>query len=47
MALAVGDRLDHFVVSEPLSAGGMGEVIRATDERLGREVTTKVSSAEI
>ncbi len=42
MTLASGDRLGHYVISEPLGAGGMGEVYRAHDARLGRDVAIKV-----
>jgi Tol biopolymer transport system component/predicted Ser/Thr protein kinase len=46
MAIAAGTRLGPFEILAPLGAGGMGEVYRARDTRLGREVAVKVLSAE-
>lgn len=40
--LETGDRLGPYEIAEPLGAGGMGEVYRARDTRLGREVAIKV-----
>ncbi|HET7226215.1 MAG TPA: serine/threonine-protein kinase, partial [Candidatus Eisenbacteria bacterium] len=42
MALAPGSRLGTYTIIGPLGAGGMGEVYRARDTRLGREVAIKV-----
>src|SRR5438093_363833 len=42
MALAPGVRLGPYEVLAPLGAGGMGEVYRARDSRLGRDVAIKV-----
>ena len=44
MALAPGARLGPYEIVRPLGAGGMGEVYRAKDTRLGREVVIKVLS---
>ena len=42
MTLTAGSRLGPYEVLAPLGAGGMGEVWRARDTRLGREVAVKV-----
>ncbi|MBK7368267.1 MAG: serine/threonine-protein kinase [Candidatus Eisenbacteria bacterium] len=45
MALNAGDKLGPYEIVAPLGAGGMGEVYRARDTRLHREVALKVLPA--
>src|SRR5437868_2867957 len=47
MALAPGTKLGPYEIQAPLGAGGMGEVYRATDTKLGRDVALKVLPREM
>src|SRR5262245_24801718 len=45
MSFAAGTKLGPYEITAPIGAGGMGEVYRARDTRLGRDVAIKVLPA--
>ena len=47
MSLAAGTKLGPYEILSPLGAGGMGEVYRARDPRLGRDIAIKVLPAAL
>src|SRR6202167_946890 len=46
MPLDAGSKLGPYEILSPIGAGGMGEVYRAIDTRLNRDVAIKVSAAQ-
>ena len=46
MPISVGDRLGPYEILAAIGSGGMGEVYRANDPRLHREVAIKVAAAQ-
>jgi serine/threonine protein kinase len=47
MAIAPGTRFNHYEILSTIGAGGMGEVYRARDTRLDREVAIKVLPPDV
>lgn len=47
MPLSAGDKLGPYEIVAPIGAGGMGEVYRARDTRLGRDVALKILPADV
>jgi eukaryotic-like serine/threonine-protein kinase len=47
VSLTPGARLGPYEILSPIGAGGMGEVYRARDERLKRDVAIKVLPASL
>src|SRR6478736_4460392 len=45
MSVSSGTKLGPYEIVAPIGAGGMGEVYRARDTRLGRDVAIKISGA--
>ena len=45
--MRVGQTLSSFTITQSLGAGGMGEVYRARDAKLGRDVAIKVLRPEV
>src|SRR5262245_23197095 len=46
MTLKAGEKLGPYEIVAPIGKGGMGEVYRARDSRVGRDVAIKVSAEQ-
>lgn len=46
MPLTIGDKLGPYEILAAIGKGGMGEVYRARDPRLNRDIAIKVSAAQ-
>jgi serine/threonine protein kinase len=46
MPVAIGDKLGPYEILALIGAGGMGEVYRARDPRLNRDMVIRVSTAQ-
>ena len=46
MPISPGEQLGPYEIVAPIGAGGMGEVYRARDSRLGRDVAIKISKEQ-
>jgi len=47
LGLSAGERFGRYIIGAALGTGGMGEVYRAADDRLGREIAIKVLSPSL
>jgi len=47
MPLSIGDKLGHYEIAVPLGVGGMGEVYKARDTQLEREVDIKILTQDL
>jgi serine/threonine protein kinase len=47
MAFLIGSKLSHYEILEKIGAGGMGEIYRARDTKLGRDIALKILPADM